>query len=45
MTVTKASHVPVMSVCEFFRVRLKELGMPILSGSIKKLIGELKAFI
>jgi hypothetical protein len=33
------------SVCEWFRARLKELGMPILSGSIKKLIAELKAFI
>jgi len=33
------------SVCEWFRVRLKELGLPILSGSIKKLIVELKAFI
>jgi len=30
------------SVCEFFRTKLKELGMPILSGSIKKLIQELK---
>jgi len=30
------------SVCEFFRSRLKELGTPILSGSIKKLIQELK---
>jgi hypothetical protein len=30
------------SVCEFFRVRLKELGMPILSGSVTKLIQELK---
>jgi hypothetical protein len=33
------------SVCEWFRARLKELGMPILSGSIKNLIVELKAFI
>jgi hypothetical protein len=33
------------SVCEWFRARLKELGMPILSGSIKKLIVELKAFL
>jgi hypothetical protein len=30
------------SVHEFFRTRLKELGTPILSGSIKKLIVELK---
>jgi hypothetical protein len=30
------------SVHQWFRDRLKELGMPILSGSIKKLIGELK---
>ena len=33
------------SVCEFFRTRLKELGMPILTGSIKKLIVELKNFL
>jgi hypothetical protein len=33
------------SVCEWFRTRLKELGMPILSGSIKKLISELKALL
>jgi hypothetical protein len=32
-------------VCEWFRDRLKELRMPILSGSIKKLIGELKALL
>lgn len=30
------------SVSEFFRARLKELGMPILTGHIKKLIQELK---
>jgi hypothetical protein len=30
------------SVSEWFRTRLKELGMPILTGSIKKLIEELK---
>jgi predicted metal-dependent peptidase len=30
------------SVNEFFRTRLKELGMPILTGNIKKLITELK---
>lgn len=30
------------SVCEFFRTRLKELGTPILTGAIKKLIVELK---
>jgi VWA domain containing CoxE-like protein len=30
------------SVCQWFRDRLKELGTPILSGNIKKLIGELK---
>src|SRR5262245_66658348 len=30
------------SVSEWFRTRLKELGLPILSGSIKKLIEELK---
>jgi hypothetical protein len=30
------------SVNEWFRVRLKEIGLPILSGSIKKLIDELK---
>ena len=30
------------SVCEWFRARLKELGTPVLSGSIKKLIVELK---
>jgi hypothetical protein len=33
------------SVCEFFRTKLKELGTPILSGSIKKLIQELKAIL
>ncbi len=33
------------SVCEWFRTRLKELGTPILSGSVKKLIGELKALL
>jgi hypothetical protein len=33
------------SVSEFFRTRLKELGMPILSGSIKKLIAELKTLL
>jgi Mg-chelatase subunit ChlD len=33
------------SVCEFFRTKLKELGMPILSGNIKKLIGELKSVL
>jgi uncharacterized protein with von Willebrand factor type A (vWA) domain len=33
------------SVCEFFRTRLKELGTPILSGSIKNLIVELKSLI
>lgn len=30
------------SVCDFFRTKLKELGMPILTGNIKKLIVELK---
>jgi hypothetical protein len=30
------------SVCEFFRTRLKELGMPILSGAVTKLIQELR---
>ena len=30
------------SVNQWFRDRLKELGTPILSGNIKKLIGELK---
>lgn len=30
------------SVSEFFRTRLKELGMPILSGSVNKLIHELR---
>jgi len=30
------------NLCEFFRVRLKELGMPILSGSVTKLIQELR---
>lgn len=30
------------SVSEFFRTRLKELGMPILSGSVNKLIRELR---
>jgi hypothetical protein len=30
------------SVNEWFRVRLKEIGLPVLSGSIKKLIEELK---
>jgi Mg-chelatase subunit ChlD len=33
------------SVCEWFRTRLKELGMPILSGNIKKLIEQLKNLI
>jgi hypothetical protein len=33
------------SVSEFFRTRLKELGMPILTGSIKKLIVELKNWL
>jgi hypothetical protein len=33
------------SVSQWFRTRLKELGMPILSGSIKKLIEELKNFV
>jgi VWA domain containing CoxE-like protein len=33
------------SVCEFFRTRLKELGTPILSGSIKTLISELKSIL
>jgi hypothetical protein len=33
------------SVCEFFRTKLKELGTPILSGSIKKLIQELKSVL
>ncbi len=33
------------SVSEFFRVRLKELGTPILSGSIKTLISELKSIL
>jgi hypothetical protein len=33
------------SVCEFFRARLKELGTPILTGDIKKLIGELKKLL
>ena len=32
-------------VSEFFRTRLKELGTPILSGSVKKLISELKAIL
>jgi hypothetical protein len=31
-----------VSVCEFFKVRLKELGMPILSGAVTKLIQELR---
>jgi Mg-chelatase subunit ChlD len=30
------------SVCEWFRTRLKEMGTPILTGNIKKLIEELK---
>ena len=30
------------SVCEFFKTRLKELGMPILSGAVTKLIQELR---
>lgn len=30
------------SVSEFFKTRLKELGMPILSGSVSKLINELR---
>lgn len=30
------------SVCEFFRTRLKELGMPILHGSVNKLIQQLR---
>jgi hypothetical protein len=33
------------SVCDWFRARLKELGMPILSGNIKKLIEQLKNLI
>jgi hypothetical protein len=33
------------SVSEWFRVRLKELGTPILTGSIKKLIEELKTLL
>ncbi len=33
------------SVSQFFRSRLKELGMPILSGHIRKLIQELKAVL
>jgi hypothetical protein len=33
------------SVSQWFRTRLKELGMPILSGSIKKLIEELKNYV
>ncbi|HKB38439.1 MAG TPA: VWA domain-containing protein [Gemmataceae bacterium] len=33
------------SVCEWFRARLKELGTPVLSGSIQKLIVELKNLI
>ncbi len=33
------------SVCEFFRTKLKELGTPILSGNIKKLIVELKSIL
>ena len=31
-----------VSVNEWFRVRLKEIGLPVLSGNIKKLIEELK---
>ena len=30
------------SVSEFFKTRLKELGMPILSGSVAKLLQELR---
>src|SRR4051812_24671105 len=33
------------SVSEWFRTRLKEVGNPILSGSIKKLISELKSIL
>ncbi len=33
------------SVNQWFRDRLKELGTPILSGNIKKLIGELKKLL
>jgi hypothetical protein len=33
------------SVNEWFRVRLKEIGLPILSGSVKKLIEELKGLL
>lgn len=33
------------SVCEWFRTRLKDLGMPVLTGSPKKLIEELKHVI
>jgi Mg-chelatase subunit ChlD len=33
------------SICDWFRTRLKELGTPILSGNIKKLIEQLKNLI
>jgi uncharacterized protein with von Willebrand factor type A (vWA) domain len=33
------------SVCEWFRTQLKELGTPVLSGNIKKLIEELKSLL
>ncbi len=40
--VTAGGH---YSVSQWFKIRLKELGMPILAGSIKKLIEQLKAYL
>jgi hypothetical protein len=33
------------SLNEWFRVRLKEIGLPVISGDVKKLIRELKSFL
>lgn len=38
----KSGHV---SVNEWFRTRLKEIGLPVISGNVKKLIAELKSFL